>query len=94
MNYMEFPVPVFFVPPQIRSLVSGQTRLEVQGRTVGELLAAIEKDYPGVQQTLCAGEELKTGLAVAVDGAMSNRGLYQKVSPQSEVHILPATGGG
>ena len=37
---------------------------------------------------------LKPGLVVAVDGHVSSLGLMQKLGGASEVHFLPAVGGG
>ncbi|MCA9038865.1 MAG: MoaD/ThiS family protein [Planctomycetaceae bacterium] len=87
-------MPVVFIPPHARRFVNGQKQIEVEGSTVEKLLRNLETEYPGIWDTLCVDDALKPGLAVAVDGNMSNRGLHQAVQTESEVHILPAVGGG
>jgi molybdopterin synthase sulfur carrier subunit len=54
----------------------------------------LETRYPGLRDRLCDNDELRPGIAVAVDGHVTSRGLLQKVQPTSEVHFLPAIGGG
>lgn len=87
-------MPTVFVPPLMRTLTNGIDRVEVPGTTVRQVLQALNAQYPGIQDRLCAGDELLPGIAVAVDGHMSSLGLRQKVQPTSEVHFLPAIGGG
>jgi sulfur carrier protein ThiS len=37
---------------------------------------------------------LQKGVAIAVDGKIVHRGLYEPVSQESEIHFFPALGGG
>lgn len=87
-------MPTVFIPSQLRSLTGGQDRLDVPGGTVREVIAALDERHPGMAARLRRGDGLADGLAVSVDGAFSNKGLLAKVGPQSEVHFLPAIGGG
>ncbi len=87
-------MPTVFVPPLMRTLTNGAEQVEVPGTTVRQVLDALDVLYPGVKARLCRGDELLPGMAVAVDGNLSSRGLRQKVQPASEVHFLPAIGGG
>jgi sulfur-carrier protein len=87
-------MPTVFVPPLMRTLTHGVERVELPGTTVRQVLEALEAMYPGVKDRLCLGDELLPGMAVAVDGHMSSLGLRQKIQPHSEVHFLPAIGGG
>ena len=52
--------------------------------------------FPGVKDVLYDAEEddLQTGVAVIVDGEASQIGLLERVQEDSEVHFLPAIGGG
>lgn len=83
-----------FIPSQLRRLTGGVEKLDVSGRTVGELVAAVDAQYPGIAARLVSGDSLAPGLAVSVDGSFSSRGVLAAVDPQSEVHFLPAIGGG
>ena len=87
-------MPTVFVPPLMRTLTNGAEQVEVPGTTVRQVLDALDALHPGVKARLCLGDELLPGMAVAVDGNLSSRGLRQKVQPASEVHFLPAIGGG
>lgn len=83
-----------FIPPLMRPLANGLHRVEVEGTTLRQVIDSLERNYPGMKERLCEGDELKPGIAVGVDGIMGTLGLRQKVQPQSEIHFLPAIGGG
>ncbi|MSR57758.1 MAG: molybdopterin synthase sulfur carrier subunit [Planctomycetaceae bacterium] len=83
-----------FIPPLLRELTGGVDRVAVSGTTVRQVVAALNALYPGIRERLCTGDELRPGLSVAVNGAVSSLGLLQKVPDGSEVHFLPAVGGG
>lgn len=83
-----------FIPPLMRPLAGGQDRVSISGSSVRNLLDNLELAYPGMQSRLCQGGELKPGISVAVDGHVTSLGLHQKVREDSEVHFLPAVGGG
>jgi molybdopterin synthase sulfur carrier subunit len=85
---------IVWVPALLRDLTQGQETVDVSGRTVGELVDALELRYPGIKSRLCQGTSLRPGLAVAVDSLHARLGLAQPVAEQSEVHFLPAIAGG
>lgn len=87
-------MPSVYLPTQLRPLVQGADCLQVEATTVGELIAALESRFPGIGQRLVDGERLAAGLAVAVDGQVTPRGLLARLRPDSEVHFVPAIGGG
>lgn len=87
-------MPTVFIPPLLKPYADGAAQVEVVGETVGQVLDALEGKHPALKGRLREGHSLKPGLAVAVDGRLSNRGLVQPVGPDSEVHFLPAVGGG
>jgi molybdopterin synthase sulfur carrier subunit len=87
-------MPIVFIPTPWRDLTGGLARVEVEGRTVGEVVDALEHQFPGIQQRLCRGASLAPGLQVVIGDAMTLRGLRASVQPESEVHFLPAIGGG
>lgn len=83
-----------FIPHQLRDLTGGQAQLEVPPGTVRDAVIALEAAFPGIKARLCRDEELSPALQVTIDGILSHRGIRAKVSPTSEVHFLPAIGGG
>ncbi len=87
-------MPKVYIPPQLRDLTGGQADVEVSGQTVGRVIAALDAQFPGLAARLRSGDAIAPGLAVSVDGAMVPAGLLARVEPQSEVHFLPAIGGG
>ena len=87
-------MPTVFIPPLLRELTGGQQQVEVAGKNVRQVIDKLEERFPGVRERLCSGNELKPGLTVAVGSHVSSLGLLQKVNEDSEVHFLPAVGGG
>jgi molybdopterin converting factor small subunit len=87
-------MPRAFIPPQLRDLTGGRAELEVAGGTVGELIAELARQYPGIDERLCKDGELSPALQVSIDGQFSRRGLAATIGPASEVHFLPVFGGG
>jgi molybdopterin synthase sulfur carrier subunit len=58
------------------------------------VLEELDKRHPGVKARLCDGDGMRPGVAVIVDGLVAPLGLLHPVGPESEVHFLPAIGGG
>lgn len=87
-------MPRVFIPPLLRPLTDGVEQLDVEGGTVRQVIDNMETRYPGIRGRLCDGDELKPGLVVSVDGRIRQLGLLQKLGEDSEVHFLPAVGGG
>lgn len=83
-----------FIPALMRDLTGGVDRVEVPGRTVGELIEELERRYPGARDRLCDETGLVSHIVVAVDGEEAVEGLAAAVSPGSEVHFIPAIAGG
>ena len=83
-----------WIPPLLQDLTNGQNRLSVPGETVRDLVAELEKDYPGISERLCQDGSIRPGIAIVVDSAISNIGLRHRLSETSEVYFLPAISGG
>lgn len=87
-------MPTVFIPTPLRELTEGLSEVVVEASTVRTVVEALEFRYPGIKSRLCRGEALAPGLQVSVDHVMTTRGLRAPVQPDSEVHFLPAIGGG
>lgn len=87
-------MPTVHIPSALRGQSGGVAHLEVDGGTLREVIAALDQQFPGIAAHLADGDALARGLAVSIDGQMSNRGLWARVQPHSEIHFLPAIGGG
>ena len=83
-----------FIPTQLRGLTGDVDRVEINASNLRQIVETLETRFPGIQQRLCTGDDLSPSLQVSVDGVMSSRGLAAKVKPDSEVHFIPAIGGG
>jgi molybdopterin synthase sulfur carrier subunit len=78
----------------MRETTGGIDRLDIRAANVREIVEALEATFPGIRARLCVGDALSPSLQVSIDGQMSTRGLAAKVKPNSEVHFVPAIGGG
>ncbi|MFO0947759.1 MAG: MoaD/ThiS family protein [Planctomycetota bacterium] len=87
-------MPRIFIPPSLRDLSGGETELQLDGANLRQIIVALDQEYPGFAARLCDGDSLAAGVAVAVDGVFVPRSLLVKVSPNAEVHFLPAIAGG
>jgi molybdopterin synthase sulfur carrier subunit len=83
-----------WIPPLLRDLTAGQEMVVVSGARVRQVIDQLDLLYPGIKGRLCDGGQLRPGMAVAVDADVARLGLDQAVGPDSEVHFLPAIGGG
>jgi molybdopterin synthase sulfur carrier subunit len=83
-----------WIPPLVRDLTGGLETVTAAGSRVGEVIDDLDRQYPGVKSRLLDGDILRPGLVVAVDTAVARLGLREPVGPDSEVHFLPAIGGG
>ena len=87
-------MPLVFIPAQLRGLTGGESQIELPAGSVREVVEALEARFPGIKERLCQGNELAPGLQLSIDHVMSSRGLRAKLKANSEVHFLPAFGGG
>ena len=85
---------VVWIPSLLRNLTAGNDTVSATGATVGEVIDSLEQTYPGIRARLCDGDQLRSGMAVSIDNQIARRGLQQPVEPNSEVHFIPAVGGG
>jgi sulfur-carrier protein len=83
-----------WIPSLLRDLTGGAESVTVPGASVRQVIDELERLHPGARARLCAGDALRAGLAVVVDNEVARLGLLQPLSPDSEVHFLPAIGGG
>lgn len=85
---------VVWIPASLRTLTNQRDTVRVEGGTVRDVINQLDLQFPGIKARLCDGDSLRRGLAVAIDAEMSRTGLDQTVPENSEVHFLPAIGGG
>ena len=83
-----------WIPALLRDLTGGQERVSAAGETVREVIDTLEERYPGIRERLGEDGRLRLNIALVVDGAVSRQRLRQKLGEDSEVHFVPAIGGG
>jgi molybdopterin synthase sulfur carrier subunit len=83
-----------YIPEPLQSLSHGEKEVRLEATTVQQVIAQLEALYPGMEDALVEDGDLKPHIAVAVDGEVSILGVVEPVSADSEVHFIPALGGG
>jgi len=83
-----------FIPAQLRRMTGGRQQVQIEAGTLREVIEQLDESYPGIAARLTQGGGIVPGLAVSIDGALTSQGLRAPVKPDSEVHFLPAIGGG
>jgi len=82
-----------FIPASLRQLTDDQSTVDIVATTLREAIDALEDRCPGIRQRLCEGDGLTPTLQVAIDNTMTRR-MSAPLQPDSEIHFLPAIGGG
>ena len=83
-----------FIPSLMQKLSDGKSRVEVEGSSVRQVVNNLEAQYPGFMERLVEDGRIKGNISVAIDGEITPLGMLEKVGEDSEVHFLPAIGGG
>ena len=80
----------------MQRITGAPDRVQVAGATVRQVINNLERLHPGIKELLYDAEldDITPGLAVIVDGDVSQLGLLEQVRADSEMHFLPAIGGG
>ncbi|MDA0264314.1 MAG: MoaD/ThiS family protein [Chloroflexi bacterium] len=83
-----------FIPSMLRPLTGGVRQVECEARNVRQVIEFLDELYPGIKDRLVEDGEIRENLAVAIDGDVAIMGMLEKVGENSEVHFVPAIGGG
>ena len=92
--HLQPTMAIVHIPTQLRALTNGIERVNVSGTNLRQVIVGLDAAHPGLAARLLNDDGISPGLAVSIDGAFTNRGLLAKVGPESEIHFLPAIGGG
>ncbi|MGH2352320.1 MAG: ubiquitin-like small modifier protein 1 [Chloroflexota bacterium] len=85
------------IPTPLRRLSGGEAELNVEGTTVSEVLAALERDHPGFHERLYddRGEIRRfVNIYVAGEDIRFLKGLDTPLKEGEEISIVPAVAGG
>ncbi len=83
-----------FLPFQLKQLTENKDFIEVEGRTLREVINNLDNMYPGIKDHLVEEEKIKSGLSAICGFAATRKGLLQELEEDTEVHFLPAISGG
>lgn len=82
------------IPDPLLSYTAQQRQVEAEGATVAELLADLDRRYPGIRFRIVDEQDsLRPHMRVFVN-RVKVRALDIALSPADEVHILQALSGG
>ena len=83
-----------FIPTMLQKMAGGVKQVEFEAKNVRQVIEELDRLYPGMKDKLVEEGAIRPNLAVAVDGEVARMGMLQKVGKNSEVHFVPAIGGG
>jgi molybdopterin synthase sulfur carrier subunit len=78
----------------LQSFTNGVKQVDVEAANIRQVLDRLDEIYPGLKERLVEDGQIRSNLAVAIDGEVARLGLMERISPTSEVHFVPAIGGG
>jgi len=85
------------IPAPLRKLTKEQAVVECQGKTVDEILADLEKNYPGMKERICdENGQIRRFINVFVNGEdiRFKEGAKTAIVDGAEISIIPAIAGG
>jgi molybdopterin synthase sulfur carrier subunit len=82
------------IPKPLRIYTQDMEVVQAGGKNVRKLINELEKSYPGMKDALVEGDKLRPGVAIVLDGKISQLGLLQPLSQENEVVFIPAITGG
>ncbi len=83
-----------FIPTMLQPMTSGVKQVHLEARNVRQVIDRLDELYPGMKARLVEDGQIRSNLAVAIDGEVARMGLLERVGETSEVHFVPAIGGG
>ena len=83
-----------FIPTMLQPIAGGVKQVDLEARNVRQVIDRLDQLYPGMKDRLTEEGKIRPNLAVAIDGEIARMGLLEKVNENSEVHFVPAIGGG
>jgi molybdopterin synthase sulfur carrier subunit len=78
----------------LRSYTGGQSQVEADGATVGQLLADLERRYPGIRfRMISEQDEIREHIRIFINAERA-QSLDAPVQPSDTVHIITSISGG
>ena len=83
-----------FVPTMLQTMTDGVKQIDMEADNVRQVIDRLETLYPGIKDRLVESGQIRSNLAVAIDGEVARMGLLEKIGEAREIHFVPAIGGG
>ncbi len=84
-------MPIVHIPTPLRHLSGDRASIEVDGVNLRQVFAALESECPGIAERILADGDLRTDMAVAIDGSiLEGGGLVQPVRAPQVVEVAAA----
>jgi molybdopterin converting factor small subunit len=83
-----------YVSTHVRSYTAGKSEVEAEGRTLAELMADLDRRYPGLRFRLIDEQDRIRQHMNFFVGGVPVRDLAHPIAPGEQVHILGALSGG
>lgn len=87
-------MPTVWIPAPLQGLTGGKSKVVVEGATIRDVVKNLDKMYPGIKDRLMDGFKFRGEINVFIDGAELGGNFLEPVKENSEIHFLPAIGGG
>jgi sulfur-carrier protein len=87
-------MPTVVIPSLLRKFTDGIERVDVPGKSIRELVRHLGERFPGLDTQLLEGGDIRPSIAVSIDGEIATGGVLDTVGEHSEIHFIPALGGG
>ena len=83
-----------FVPTMLQTMTDGVKQIDMEAHNVRQVIDRLETLFPGIKDRLVESGQIRSNLAVAIDGEVARMGLLEKIGEAREIHFVPAIGGG
>ena len=78
----------------LQTMTNGVKQIDMEADNVRQVIDRLETLYPGMKDRLIESGQIRSNLAVAIDGEVARMGLLEKIGEAREIHFVPAIGGG
>ncbi len=83
-----------YLPFNLRRLAGGAREVKIPGKTLGEVIQNLDRQFPGISERLVEDGKLRIGLAAVCGTTETRQGLRQPLDNETEVHFIQAISGG
>lgn len=83
-----------YIPTMLQPLTRGVKQVDCEGRNVRQIINGLDEQFPGIKDRLVEDGQIRSNLAVAIDGDVGRMGMLDRVTETSEIHFVPAISGG